>query len=37
MTNVSNEVIPYALYFIALIFYLASLQKKKKNQKKFSI
>ena len=34
MTNVSNEVIPYALYFIALIFYLASLQKKKKKSKK---
>ena len=34
MTNVSNEVIPYAVYFIALIFYLASLQKKKKKSKK---
>ena len=34
MTNVSNEVIPYALYFIALIFYLASLQKKKIKSKK---
>ena len=34
MTNVSNEVIPYALYFIALIFYLASLQKKNIKSKK---
>ena len=34
MTNVSNEVIPYAIYFIALIFYLASLQKKKRKSKK---
>lgn len=34
MTNISNEVIPYAIYFIVLIFYLASLQKKKQKSKK---
>ena len=34
MTNVSNEVIPYAFYFIAIIFYLASLQKKNIKSKK---
>lgn len=34
MTNVSNEVIPYAIYFIAIIFYLASLKNEKKILKK---
>ena len=34
MINVSNEVIPYAIYCIAIIFYVASLQKKKRKTKK---
>ena len=34
MTNVSNEVIPYAIYFIAIIFYLASFKNEKKTSKK---
>ena len=29
MSNITNEVIPYAIYFIAIIFYVASFKSKK--------
>ena len=30
MTNISNEIIPYAFYFVALIFFVASIKIKPK-------
>ena len=36
MTNISNEIIPYFLYFILLLFYISIISKKKKeNREKF--
>ena len=39
MSNITNEVIPYAIYFIAIIFYVASFKSKKnvsKSKRSFS-